>query len=71
MIALKATTLEYESTSAPDNGYRFHVVCTQEDGGWRASLRLHADGYATPEAALEAVARSAREFILQHENAKP
>lgn len=72
MIALKASTLEYEFTSDPDNGYRFHVVCTRDpEFGWSASIAMSAHGLASPEAAIEAAAESAREFIRQHEKATP
>jgi len=68
VIALKASALEYEFTSDPDNGYRFHVVCTKDpEFGWSASISMMAHGYAAPLDAIEAVARSAHEFIRQYE----
>lgn len=61
-MKLKASSLTYVLTDA--SGYRFTVTATLDpDLGWAAKVELGARGFREPDGAIEAMVRSAKEFI--------
>lgn len=64
-MKLEPSAMTYEFDGG--NGYRFSVDCEQdkETNGWSAVVTMATDNFPSAETAVEHLALSAREFLIQ------